>query len=908
MDGDNAAMIGRAVIATLPADRRPTEAEVLEKALDLRRAFPVSEEVFARLIRQLHARLAITMDMGTALVIPGYAPWLAARKASIDPFYWDRFREWLLRLDRPLPVTNTLDRVTDDILDLVGDPQRIGGWAGRGLVVGDVQSGKTGTYTALICKAADAGYRLIILLTGSLESLRRQTQERLDEGFVGLDSSELLQQPQIRSNRAVGVGVIDQRKAAGVFTSRQKDFSRDLMTQLGFRLDAFQVPVLVVIKKNKRILENLETWLRSYNAGTDGRISAPLLLIDDEADSASINTNPTASDPTRINERVRALLALFHHSSYVGFTATPFANVFIDPDTESAMLGDDLFPRDFIYSLEAPVNYVGPQSLFAQTAADTEQHPVIRSNDDAEEYFPTRHTSAYAVASLPPSLLEALRSFLVATTLRDLEGEGPSHRSMLVNVSRFTAVQDQVADLLDAALRDLQRDIRNFGQLEPTEALRIASIRGVHETWLREHRVPDRSWLDVQKALNEAVQPIEVRSVNQRTGAASLDYRAHREHGLRVIAVGGNSLSRGLTLEGLSTSYFYRNSQMYDTLLQMGRWFGYRDGYADLCRVWLSDEARHWYAHITLATEELRQEFKRMQQLDLTPKDFGLKVRAHPDSLIVTARNKMRSANTIVRQISLSKKGIETARLRSTPAVIRANSAAALRFVRSLADAGLEAGVSEFGTTPFWDNVPKAAIAKFLAEFTAHPLNYDFQAEELSRFIERTDEPRLGHWDVVIPQGDGEPTEFGDLRLRPAIRRLADQRAIASILVSGASARVGSRGIEREGLSRDQYREAVDKATADGKPNVSDEYFREVRSKPLLLLHLLDGFTRDGPENAKVRFETGGDHLVAVGLSFPVFDDSAIAGMVEYKVNVIEWRSMFGHEEDDDQPDDDDIG
>ena len=374
-------------------------------------------------------------------------------------------------------------------------------------MVGDVQSGKTAAYTALTGKAADAGFRLIILLTGTLESLRRQTQERLDEGFVGLDSSEMLQEAQIRTNRAVGVGVIDQRRAAGVFTSRSRDFSRQLMNHLGFRLDAFQEPVLVVVKKNKRILENLEGWLRGYNAGADGKIAAPLLLIDDEADSASINTNDPAADPTAINQRVRSILGLFHRSSYVGFTATPFANVFIEPETEDEMLGDDLFPRDYIYALEPPSNYVGPQALFLEATS------TIRNNDDAEGYLPARHKNGHPIDSLPGSLLDALRSFLIVTTIRDLRQEGQTHRSMLVNMSRFTAVQDRVAQLLDSELRDIQRDVRNFSHLSETEAVINTSIRDLRDLFAREHDNGECGWAEVQGGLHGSIQPMLAFSV-----------------------------------------------------------------------------------------------------------------------------------------------------------------------------------------------------------------------------------------------------------------------------------------------------------------------------------------------------------------------------------------------------------
>lgn len=899
MATENLSTLEKVVIASLPADRRPTESELLEKATSFRQVMPVDDEEFDTLIKRLHAKLAITMDIGTALIEGGHVPWLYDRKTGIDPFYWERFRAWLSVLGWGPLVVNSLDRVTDDILDLAGDPKRPGKWTRRGLVVGDVQSGKTATYTALTCKAADAGFQLVILLTGTLESLRRQTQERLDEGFVGLDSSDLLQQPQIRNGRTVGAGTLDQRRMGAVFTSRSRDFSRQIMTAHNLRLDSVHDPILLVVKKNKKILENLESWLRSYNAGADGKIAAPVLVIDDEADSASINTNASSASPTAINQRVRALLDLFHHSSYIGFTATPFANVFIDPDTVGGMLGDDLFPRDFIYSLEPPSNYMGPQVIF-----DPPAEWFLRWIEDADAYFPSSHKSGHPVLELPDSLVEAVRAFVLATTLRDLRGEGATHRSMLVNVSRFTDVQDQVAALIDNQIRDLQRDIRNYSQLSPEEGLLIPSLAALRRTWAREYG-DEFEWEAVQKALHDAVQPVVVRSVNQRSGAASLDYKAHKETGLRVIAVGGNSLSRGLTLEGLSTSYFFRNSQMYDTLLQMGRWFGYRSGYEDLCRLWLTEDAAHWYAHITEASDELRRELKKMRRLNLTPKDFGLKVRAHPDSLIVTARNKMRLAQTIVRDVSLDGAGMETARLRANPEVLRANAEASERFVKGLIEAIGPAEISPSGAL-IWYSVPKERVAAYLADFETHPLNYDFQSGELADYLDQTTEPKLQMWDIAIPNGSRAEEHFGGISIKPLERGIVIRRENSSLLVSGASARVGSRGVESEGLRSDQIE--VVRSAYPGK-NVPDSAFREVRERPLLLLHVVRGVVkkRGGSRNDKTDFEPAGPPLVAIGLSFPSFDDSDVAKRVVYKVNTVKWREMFEEEEDDDLPDDNDI-
>jgi hypothetical protein len=891
MRTDNGRALENSVLVSLPADRVADEMALQELATRLRTAFPVDDSEYREIIRRLHAKLAIQMDTGIALTSETYVPWLLAKKASIEPFYWQRFQTFLQRREWPPRVISTLDRVTDEILDLLQDPAKDGPWKRRGLVIGDVQSGKTATYTALCCKAADAGYRLVILLTGTLESLRRQTQERLDEGFVGLDSSGLL--TQITKNRAVGVGLVDARKAAGVFTSREKDFSRNLLNALGFRLDAFSVPVLVVVKKNKRILENLEKWLSDFNANQQGTIDAPLLLIDDEADSASVNTNPLGVDPTQINQRIRALLRLFTRSSYLGFTATPFANIFIDPDTEHEMLGDDLFPRDFIYTLDTPTNYVGPTALFG----DQPQFDLLRTIDDAYAIFPLRHKSDLRVDALPDSLVYALLAFLLANTLRDLRGEGPSHRSMLVNVSRFTFVQDQVASLVHERLAGIQQDIRNYSQLPPAQALNNPSIAAAREVWGCEYSNAGFDWQAVQGSLLSSALPVTVKAINQRTGAASLDYARHKESGLRVIAVGGNSLSRGLTLEGLSTSYFFRNSQMYDTLLQMGRWFGYRDGYADLCRLWISDEAAQWYAHITSATDELRDEVKRMRQQQATPLQFGLKVRAHPDSLLVTAQNKMRQAKTMERVISLSGQILETARLKSNPNSFLTNRSAVDRFIEQLQIAGLSPEESHWGN-PLWRDVPKELVAALLRDFDVHPLNVAFQTGDLARYLESTAEPRLRSWDVVMPNGSGKPVTIGPVTVSASKRKMVDDQN-GMLLVSGKSARVGSRGIEKEGLDISEVKRMDNefKRLNPGK-NISDKYYRTERLRPLLLIHVL-------APNEPV---TGSncDEIVALGLSFPRFDDSDVAKRVVYRVNLVEWRSMLEQEVDDDIPEEED--
>ncbi len=889
----------------------PTEAELKERMERFAPVLegignPTTEQDRADVMKELLSRLRVSMDTGTSLKEADVKPWLDSRRSTIDPFYWVRFRNYLQK-DWSPSVLRTFDNVTDEILDLCGNPAAPEPqWNRRGLVIGDVQSGKTATYTALCCKAADAGYQAIVLLTGTLESLRRQTQKRLDEGFAGLDSSEFLPSGRnvIGKSRAVGAGLANQSRFAAVFTSRTRDFNKDVLNSRQLTLRAVREPVLFVVKKHKSIIENLATWLQAYNADAGGHISESLLLIDDEADNASINTNNPEADPTAINRSIRHLLSVFRRRTYIGFTATPFANVFIDPDTtDQNFFKEELFPRDFIYALESPTNYIGASKVFGDEA-DTQ---LIRDFEDAEDTFPLTHKQTLVVSSLPNSMKEAINVFCVANAVRDLRGDATAHRSMLINVSRFTAVQDRVRDLVDKFMADIKQHVQDFSRLPEREALKSRVLSDLKAALLAEFPRCGCEWSDVQAALHNAVAPIAVRSINQRSGAASLDYSKHEDAGLRLIAVGGNSLSRGLTLEGLCVSYFHRNAQAYDTLLQMGRWFGYRKGYDDLCRLWITPEAQQWYAHVALAAEELRDEVKRMRRADLTPKDFGLKVRSHPDTLIVTARNKMRTAENYIKQISWSAEGTETTKLRTRSNA--ANVAIARKLLSTVWTPGTEIPMSDWGN-PIFRGVPKEVIAAFLDAFEVHPHNFALYVPEderqtygLAQFIRSTNESRLQLWDIVIPQGSLPINEdfLGiGMSIRPLRRNVTTPDDGRTVLVSGNKARVGSRGIEREGLPKP----VVDAIVEEARPkNVSDKVFRAVRERPLLLLYPVMPFREEVAWTGLVE----GDLLVAYGLSFPKFDDSSLSKTVPYRVNRTWLRDHSIDEDFDEGESDDDV-
>jgi Z1 domain len=893
-------MLERTVTASLMGDTIARDEATIAARVDALASIltpDLSQDEKKQLIRNLHARFDISMDLGASISGKDeHKAWLAARKSTVDFFFWNRYREYLSQERFPPAVLSRMDSNTDEILDLCGNPENHQTWRRRGLVIGDVQSGKTANYTALICKAADAGYRLIILLTGTLENLRQQTQERLDHGFVGLDSAGLINRN--RENRIVGAGRLNAQRTAAVFTSRIDDFRASTVNALNLRVASVKDPILLVVKKNKRVLENLTGWLRTYNANTRGVIDdTPALVIDDEADNASINTGSDES-PTAINEQIRALLKLFSQNSFVGFTATPFANIFVNPETESDMLGDDLFPRDFIFALEAPSNYTGAEQIFGDDPSKDTEHAIVPIVD-AERSIPQSHKSNFRPSLLPDSLLEAIDTFLLCNAVRDLTEKRTSHRSMLINVSRFTAVQNHIRDLVDIHVRETQSAARNYASLPVERAMRESAVllrlRHVWDKVYGKH-LSDADWTDVLKLLHESIAPVIVRSINQST-QDRLDYSANGETGLRVIAVGGNSLSRGLTLEGLCVSYFLRNTRMYDTLLQMGRWFGYRAGYGHLCRIWLTDEAIHWYRHIAEAAGELRSEIRRMKRVGGTPNDFGLKVRAHPDALLVTARNKMRSASDFERVVSFSGEAIETAELPRDDESLQMNLAVTERLIRELDERWAAARRSR-GQHLLWSGISRETVVHFLRSFRPHGKDMNFYGDALEDYLASCEVPALMDWDIAVPQRQaGESFVLGNLLMIPRTRKVDVNPE--SILVSGSKRRVGEASDESIGLD-DETLEKVrrDYAIENPDKSVPGKAYRRVRTRPLLLIHLIQPVSETEVSGGSSQTPPVAlPMLAAVGLSFPMFDDGTEHTRVKYKINLVEYRRLFGEDE-----------
>lgn len=904
-------------INTKYPDIPPTEAEFDAEVNALRQSlavlYPVSDEEFAEIKRKLKANIVVQMDLGVLIKDrQQHLPWLSARRSTLDFFFWNRYKKFLEEVKHWNPrVTGNLGRVSDEIVDYLGDPQSDAPFQRRGLVLGDVQSGKTANYTAICNKAADTGYRVIIILAGTMENLRQQTQERLDAEFSGRMSQYLLDPKQEIENVPVGVGKYGQEKQIATFTSVTKDFDKNILRALKLSLHNVNTTVLFVIKKNKSILNNLIKWLKSNNLDARGAINLPMLLIDDEADNASVNTKKEDEDPTAINDAIRRLLKLFRQASYLGITATPYANIFINPETTDEMRDDDLFPRDFIYSLAPPSNYIGAESIFGEDAqfkdALEELYP-----QELDAFFPFNHKKDLVVYELPPSMREAIAYFLLANGIRDVRGDRKEHRSMMIHVSRFTDVQNQISDLVYRWVEDIRSDLQNYACLAENKSDEIDNIAFLKAVWIKHYLSEKAGSKDSpmlwHKFLSEylfaSVAPIVVRSVNQKSSSTGLDYYSHKAEGLRVIAVGGNSLSRGLTLEGLCVSYFYRRSLMYDTLLQMGRWFGYRPGYDDLFKIWISIEAIDWYGYITAAAEELKREIVRMRDANLTPMEFGLKVRQDPASLIVTARNKMRSATLVSRPITISGRLLETPRLRTDANILVANERVFKEFVRNLSSIG-QRTIRE-DSRYFWSGVKKDEVEQLLRDFKTHPWQLNFQGTALADFIRDADD--MGDWDVFIAEGDG--CIYNELFCNGEILPIkAEKRTVKAtsgqISISGTKVRVGAGGAAKIGLSEKAREMAIRKFRDNnsGSRNIPDKAYLEIDRPPILVLHIVavDKTGTDEKGNLRSQIDEGvqvPDYLFALGIGIP---DNGAERIANYMVNLVELRSYYDTEEDEDE-------
>jgi hypothetical protein len=840
----------------------PTREQVEDKARQIAAIFGYSGDL-RNIITEAMISVDTRMGAGVSLVdvtATHDVQWVRKRE-DITWTYANAYGNFLLKEGWPPRMVQSLSDVTNRILGHLQDPRSEGtSWNRRGLVIGHVQSGKTANYTGLIARAADAGYKFIIVIAGIHNNLRKQTQERIDEAFIGRSSD-----PEGR--RTIGVGLNPGYPHPATLTNINEDFNKNTAAKSGWEINDFSKPIILVIKKNVTTLTALHKWLKALNAKGGDRISdVPMLLVDDEADNASINTNKEDLDPTRTNAMIRSILGLFAKSCYVGYTATPFANIFINPDAYGDDVREELFPRDFIYCLDAPTTYFGAEKVFLNE--ETSQS-IVRPIDDCEDLIPYTHKRDDQLFELPPSLYRALDEFIVARAIRNLRGQANKHCSMMVNVSRFVPTQRAVREFLSLREKKIREAVRaNYRMPESVSSANIY-MQGLKRAFDVEYAGAGFTWEQVKTALDGVFEHLHLFVINSKSDEV-LDYSKYEKDGvgLTAIAVGGLSLSRGLTIEGLTVSYMYRNTKMYDTLMQMGRWFGYRPGFEDLCRVHLSRDSINWYSHIAEAAEELTQQVKRMRRDGLSPTDFGLYVRSHPDSLLITAANKMRSGQEVTVEQSFSGR-LRESYIVSTDADVNTRNFGLIAEHWRNGFGGRAEESTEKGL--IFRDVPVEVIDDFISRFECHSL-FSGQKSDVVSYLERISTKRK--WaDVLLISPLGGSGGEAPFTLRN------QERAVGKDQPNGAAwrlnkDRVASRGDEKLGLNETQRQEAAKLARGeDGTASASDAHYRMLRNKPLLMIHSLE------PKGDAVR-----GPIAAFGISFPYGDYSTTINVVVNKV------------------------
>lgn len=874
--------------------------------------------------------------------------WYSRLSLDSQPF-WERYRRYLSEKSS-LDITSIdlLDKKTlPDILNCLADPNEEfeGRRVRRGLIIGDVQSGKTSTYIGMMCKAADAGYKAIILLAGTTESLRQQTQERVDEGIVGFTYPK---GDQYKDGVKVGVGNYVAGMPAEAFTSVQRDFVEGA-NKIVSSLNQRNTIVVFVCKKNVSVLNKLYKWLKRQNIDeVKGYVDVPMLLIDDEADNASVNTKKADTDPTKTNKIIRLICNLFKNTTYVGFTATPFANIFIDPDSVDSMKQADLFPEDFIYTLPTPSTYIGARRLFDADGDHFANLRYIADIDEpdycSEEYrdmvalhldelnsgpFYFQHKKQWD-GVLPGSLREAVLCFFLANVVRDLRGDSAAPRSMLVNMSRFVDVQRTIRGHVEEIYNTVRRTICCDFSDDYSANAGLPLFVELRSLWRKHfaHIDIDERRVLAKAALVRATEDIKVMMVNGSKASDSLDYKSCPS--LRVIAVGGLALSRGLTLEGLLVSYFYRNTATFDVLMQMGRWFGYRHRYDDLFQVWTPQASANWYAEIAEASDLLKEDIKHMFEQRLTPKDFGLRVRDNCRALRITAQNKMRTASNFRVRIAYYGNIYDTPYL----SLNAEDNAANLRQVQALAGRLVGGGFRQAFAGPrsrgkdvadntiresrYFADVPKAVVREFLAGLRCSMLNMSFNTDNLLQFIDSPATEGIDAWDIVF--------EGGDAKVAYQIAELANidctSRAIYdhsnAIQISSRRRLLGTREgqfcldarqiAEAERVQRQEWA-AQGLSGAETKAIPLKAYFQYLpKRKPVLIVMLIrptvpeEEPTRPNCKAFKKFIEDiGSNQLAAFAIGFPGVKDEESA--VAYKVNKV-WLRENGLDNNDDETDD----
>ncbi|GAA3118888.1 hypothetical protein GCM10010466_07220 [Planomonospora alba] len=682
-----------------------TKANSEERRAEVMRRLKVDDQT-AALFRE---RFPIAGVEEPITIADQWEPWYTDTVRQERNFYWDHYSRFLNEKRGWAPeAVAALDVATDRVVERLSDPTREDAYQAKGLVVGYVQSGKTANFTGVLAKAIDAGYRLVIVLTGTTDLLRAQTQRRLDMELVG------------RENLLRGIDLTDSEAAESVDYLDSPDWIEERFVQHGARpsdagfpdihrltthrfdykslrqgiaaLDFekrernrsffhpenlfFSDARLLVVKKNATVLGKLAKDLNKITARL-GEI--PTLIVDDESDQASINTsNPKKwkedqVERTAINRLISQLLVMLPRAQYVGYTATPFANVFIDPSD-----AEDIFPKDFLISLSRTPGYMGASDFHD---LDSDLEPSQRTVANSKEKAHVRILDEGGDEG-DGELIEAMDAYVLAGAVkvyRERQGLPPyMHHTMLIHEAMKKNVHRDQAE----KVQDLWKTQGYFSTAshERLRALYEKDVLPVSQAIGSDLPIP-ATFDDLVPHLGEAVSrigrmgnPVIVVNSDKDIEQEELDFDRNK---VWRILIGGNKLARGFTVEGLTVSYYRRLTKQADTLMQMGRWFGYRKGFKDLVRLYITRELYEAFEAIVLDEEHFRSELRRYAELvegrpQVTPKQIPPLVAQHLPWLKPTTANKM--YNAVLTERCSPGVGIEPTGHPDKPELIHANT------------------------------------------------------------------------------------------------------------------------------------------------------------------------------------------------------------------------------------------
>jgi hypothetical protein len=729
----------------------------------------IDEETLSMWSLQMYKKYKIGVDIPKPpiMVENKGKSWFTPQMIS-NGFYWTRYRQFLTQIKGwPMESVETIDYTTNEIMKSLGNPKSMEPFDKRGLVLGFVQSGKTANFTGLINKAYDVGYKLVIVLSGIHNDLRAQTQIRLNQEVIG--------NMMDKEGKPLGVARVYPNTQDHIITS-WTTVENDISSQHGGTRN-LNSPTLMVVKKNKTVLESLRNQLIYHRDLYN--LDIPVLIVDDEADQASVDTSDPVKneDPKTINRLIRQILEVFNRKAYAGYTATPFANLLINTDARTAEEGLDLYPKDFLVGLPKPKDYCGPEEFFNVYEDPEDKRPsLIRHlREEDIEIFTTikKKSDADKFEEVPPQMREAILAFLLTIAIRNRRGQRKTHNSMLIHTSRFKDVQSNVKDEVARTFEAISHQIQynpNSNVLAELKDLYERDFMPTTENWPEDIEI--YSWDEVYEELKIAAGIIQVFEINGNSKDA-LDYHQYKEDGLNVIAVGGDKLSRGLTLEGLSITYYFRNTLMYDTLMQMGRWFGYRKGYMDLCRIYTSEEIASNFEHLAIAMVELREEFDRLAQMGKTPMQYAVKMLSHP-SMTLTSPLKMKNAisSTIIYEGTLQ----QTRIFGHSEEFYKKNMEATEQLVENLDFVKTNIGR---GKTGYY--LASDVTANTVKDFLGHYETRGNKADSglMKNYIQfANDKGELINWTVAVvegdPKGSAYPVNVGGLSLNSAVGRAND--------------------------------------------------------------------------------------------------------------------------------------